>query len=144
MVLTSAPPLRFLVPRNHPSFTCPNQRSSNPSVRRREVASVLSEVAMRPCDFCKKNNKQCLVGHDSDRCSSCVASGKKCDLVVSPVEMRRIEGARKTIRSEIRATVAKLARLQAEEDRIEEEKRKLVERDTEHRGVGTRRAWQCF
>ena len=87
---------------------------------------------MRPCSLCVKGNKQCLVGVGSERCSNCIINGRKCDLVISVTEMRRVEKARRDVRSEIRATVAKLARLQAQEDRIEEEKKKLVERELQN------------
>ena len=59
IVLILAPPFRFLVPRNHLSFMPPlrNYRSSNLSVRRRELARKLIEVAIRPYSLYIKGNK---------------------------------------------------------------------------------------
>ena len=52
---------------------------------------------MRLYENCVRLNKQYLVGSDSDRYSNCMACGKKYNLVVSPLEMRRIENKRKGI-----------------------------------------------
>ena len=99
IVLILAPPSRFLVPRNHLSFILlrRTKRSSVPLVRRRELASKLTEVTMRPCEHCIRGHKQCLVGANSDRCSNCVSTGRKYDLVVSPIEIRCIENERKDL-----------------------------------------------
>ena len=59
---------------------------------------------MRPCSLCAKSDKQCLVGADSDRCSNCAVGGRKCDLVVLPMEMRRIESERKKAWSQLKST----------------------------------------
>ena len=87
---------------------------------------------MRPCTLCSKSNKQCLVGADSDRCSNCVSGGRKCDLVVSPMEMRRVERRRNEIWQELSETLAKASRLQKQFEAVEKEKRKLVERELQN------------
>ena len=127
VVLTLAPPSRFLVPRNHPSFMPPRrtQRSSNPSVRRRELALELTEVAMRPCSLCKLSGKQCLVGGGSNRCSNCVDSGRKCDLVVSPAEMRRVEADRKKVWLQLKSTQEDLMCSMEESMRLQSKLRRL-------------------
>ena len=113
IVLILAPPFRFLVPRNHLSFMPPlrNYRSSKLSARRRELAYKLIEVAIRPYSLCVKGNKQYLIGVGSERYSNCVLNSRKYNLMVSAAEIRRIETARKDVRSEIRTTVARLTRL---------------------------------
>ena len=68
------------------------------------------------------------MGTDSDRYALCVTSGRKCDLVVSPIEMRRVERRRNKIWQELSETLAKASRLQKQFAAVENEKRKLVER----------------
>ena len=84
---------------------------------------------MRPCEHCVRGRKQCLIGSGSDRCSGCIETGRKCDLVVSPLEMRRVEKRRQDLWSEIKTTQAKLSRLHAQYDSVENEKKRLVDRE---------------
>ena len=108
------------------------KRSSNPAVRRRELSKELLEAVMRPCNNCVRLGRQCLVGPESDRCSSCVAGGRKCDLVVSPLEMRRIENERKGILAQLAETIAKTSRLYKQLESVEKRKREVVDRELQN------------
>ena len=105
------------------------KRSVNPSVRRRELARQLLEFAMRPCANCTRLSKQCMVGPDSDRCSHCVQNGKKCDLSVSPAEMRRIENERVALIDQLADLAAKTSRLHKQLASVEKRKKEVVERE---------------
>ena len=108
------------------------KRSSNPAVRRRELSKELLEAVMRPCNNCVRLGRQCLVGPESDRCSSCVAGGRKCDLVVSPLEMRNIENERKRLFAQMSETTAKLSRIQKQLESIEKRKQEIVSRELQN------------
>ena len=131
MVLILAPPSRFLVPRNHLSFMPPRrtQRSANPSVRRCKLARELLEPAMRPYNNCSRLNKQYLIGPESDRYSSCISSRKKCDLVVSLLEIRRIKNERKGLLAQLAEIIAKISRLYSQLEFVEKRKREIVDRE---------------
>ena len=105
------------------------KRSSNSTVRRRELAQRLSEVAMRPCNNCRRLGKTCLVGVESDRCAECVAQARKCDLAPSPGEWDRIEKERKRVFAQVSETMAKASRLQKQLESLEKRKQELVERE---------------
>ena len=79
-------------------------KSRDLRVRRKELSASLVVIAMRACTNCKSDPKGCKVGSESDRCSKCVSNGRKCDLVVSPTEMIRLETARKKAWQEVKDT----------------------------------------
>ena len=58
-----------------------------------------------------------------------MACGKKCDLVVSPLEMRRIENERKGILAQLAEIIAKTSRLYKQLESIEKRKREVVDRE---------------
>ena len=80
---------------------------------------------MRPCSLCKLSGKQCLVGGGSNRCSNCVDSGRKCDLVVLPAEMRRVEADRKKVWLQLKSIQEDLMRSIEESMRLQSKLRRL-------------------
>ena len=74
-----------------------NYYLTNLSIRRRELVSELTEVAIRPYEYYNRGHKPYLISANSDRYSNCVSTSRKYDLVVSPIEIRRIEDERKKL-----------------------------------------------
>ena len=61
-----------------------------------------------------------------------MACSKKYDLVVSPLEMRRIENKRKGILTQLAETIAKTSRLYKQLESIEKRKREVVNRELQN------------
>ena len=138
VILTLAPPPRFLVPRNHPSFM-PPQRHHFPSSsdRRRVLVNSLqpSNAAMRVCKNCEKAGRpeKCKIGGSSDRCVECARCGYSCDLApFSPAKWSRLRRQREQKLQESREVLARFTRLQREVEVLEKKEREMVEGEMEN------------
>ena len=95
-IVILAPPLRFLSLGNYLSFILlrRSHRSSNPFVRRRELARNLRDLIIRLYIYYKRLGKNYLVGSKFDRYFEYIASKRKYNLAPSLAKQRRIEKER--------------------------------------------------
>ena len=84
---------------------------------------------MRFCKSCSFASKQCLLSDAFEKCFTCVASRKSCDLVISSFIMRRVHEERLRVRNEVREAKTKLQRLERQLKRLKNEKENLILRE---------------
>jgi hypothetical protein len=97
----------------------PPERSKK--IKEREALAARIRDAgyeMPPCSHCERHGRKCLVlPQDSGRCSECVWRGFKCDVEGIPVsDWSSLEREEKRIRQERKETLAKLLRLDKQEE----------------------------
>lgn len=93
----------------------PPQRSKKTEYRTNLFARiVLENKEMSPCSRCEKRELKCLVGLDSSRCSECVRSNTKCDVLgPSQADWAALERGEKKLREQLEAAEAEQQKLLA-------------------------------
>ena len=120
-----------------PSSRVTKSRSS--TTRRQSLAKRLatSSETMRPCNECVARSLVCRVGPESSKCSECVThTSRKCDLVISESEWARVQSERTRLRAEVKASMdraqaemARLSRLQKQQNILETRWEEMVRRE---------------
>ncbi len=74
---------------------------------------------MRLCNHCFNRFMKCRVDTDFNRCVECVHLDRKCDLIVSETEWKRVCKKRARLRAKLSKTLTKAAYLQKQQELIE-------------------------
>jgi len=54
-----------------------------------------------PCSRCSSRSLSCLIDLSSGRCSECIRSGRKCDLVVSETDWANLRKLKKSVQEQL-------------------------------------------
>ena len=74
------------------------------------------KLIMRLCKNCSRSRLSCRVDKDSEKYVRCIAVGRRCDLSISSVIIRRIHNEKKRIHEKVRKARATAAFAQKKAD----------------------------
>jgi hypothetical protein len=110
--------------------------SSKSSIKKYSLARRIEDegfVMVFPCTRCARLHKTCIKSEGSDRCSECIKTpGTKCvdsETTFSDKEWRRLVAAQSKIEEERRATLAKLLRLESQNNLLRRRAGDFIARD---------------
>ena len=108
--------------------------------RKNQYKEILEEgVEMRPCSNCIRRGIRCVAHRSSGKCAACIQSTKRCDLLVSSEDWRRLDVERERLRDEIakrRETISKalseLSKLEEEQEVLRKDASAMIAREDQN------------
>lgn len=112
-----------------PERTLPNKKRLERETLSRRIKRCGFEMSPA-CSTCEQHSRKCIVlPQDSGRCSECVWRGFKCDATGVPEsDWSALEREEQRIRQEKKETLAKLLRLERQEEFLRERGMKMLRR----------------